>query len=218
MKDFKNLGFGLVLAGTTLVLGSALTFTSNIPSTQAAEITITGKANISKFIGTEFNNEVISFNKPFITESSSGLFEGLVANSIASIYLTSPRPQFTIDSGNGFYIANVVNVPFISFTDGSRFEIDNPFNVIKYSVNNNWEIVSVFEGKYVNYSGEFFRRGIFTINQIKNISGEGNFSLNMTNICCSPTPIPEPTSTGAVTVLGLGTLAFAQKVIRFRKI
>lgn len=215
MKDFKNLGFGLVLAGTTLVLGSALTFSSNIPSTQAAEITITGKANISKFTETASTNEVISFTEPFTTKSSSGMFKGLVAKSIASIYLTTISSPFTIDSETESYMANVLDVPFLSFTDGSSFKIDNPFDVVKYSVSDGFEIFSVFEGKYVNYSGEFFKVGIFTIKKINNTSAEDNFSLTLTNICCSPNPLPEPTST--VAVLGLGALAFVQKIIRFKK-
>lgn len=218
MKDFQNLGLGLILAGTPLVSGFALAVSSNIPSTQAAEITITGKANISKFTETATTSKVVSFTEPFTTKSSSGLFKGLVAYSIANIYLTSLHPSSPIDSDTEFYIAKVFNVPFISFTDDSRFEIDNPFDVTTYLTNNNLEIFSAFEGKYVNYSGGFFRVGIFTINAINNTTSEDNFSLTITNICCSPTPTPEPTSTGAVTVLGFGALAFARKVIRLRKI
>lgn len=204
-----NLSRGLVLAGTTLVLGSALAVSSNIPPTQAAAIIFTGKANISKLAETASTNELISFIGPFQTQSSSGLFENLVANSIANISL------IPLDMSS--YIANAPNVPFISFTDGSRFEIINPFELTKYKDENSFEIFSFFEGKYINNTGEFSRVGSFTINEINNTSGEGNFSLTLTNICCSPTSIPEPTSTGAFMVLGLASLAFSQKIIRIRK-
>ena len=53
--------------------------------------------------------------------------------------------------------------------------------------------------------------------EIKNTSSEDNFSLTLANICCSPTPTPEPTSTGAVTVLGLLALGFSTKIIQSRK-
>ncbi|BAT56331.1 unknown protein [Nostoc sp. NIES-3756] len=211
MKDFMSLSRGLVLAGSTLVLGSALAVSSNISSTQAAAITFTGKANISKFAGTASTNELISFTGPFETQSSSGLFKNLVANSVASISL------IPLDLSLSSYIANAPNVPFISFTDGSRFEITNPFEITKYRNGNSFEISSFFEGKYINDSEELYKVGLFTINEINNTSGEGNFSLTLTNICCSPTPTPESTSTSAFTVFGLASLAFSQKIIRIRK-
>jgi hypothetical protein len=211
MKDFMNLSSGLVLAGTTLFLGSALAVSSDIPSTQAAAITFTGKVNISKFAGTAFTNELISFTGPFKTQSSSGLFKNLGVNSVARISL------MPLDLSLSSYIANAPNVPFISFTDSSRFEITNPFKLTKYIDGNSFEIDSFFEGKYINDIGELNKAGLFTINEINNTSGEGNFSLTLTNICCSPTPTPESTSTVAFTVLGLTSLAFSQKIFRIRK-
>jgi hypothetical protein len=217
MKDFNTLERGIVLVTSAFALGSALAISSNISSTQAAELTMTGKANISNLAETALLNEVISFTEPFKTKSSSGLFQGLVASSIANINLIFLHTSLTTGSETKSYIASVPDVPFISFTDGSRFEIANPFEVTKYSANDNPQIFSVFEGKYINDVGKFFKVGLFKINEIKNTSSEDNFSLTLANICCSPTPTPEPTSTGAVTVLGLLALGFSTKIIQSRK-
>ncbi|MBD2501976.1 hypothetical protein [Anabaena azotica] len=217
MKDFNTLERGIVLVTSAFTLGSALAISSNTSSTQAAELTITGKATISNVTETALTNEVISFTGSFKTKSSSGLFQGLVASSIANINLRFLHKSFTIGSETKSYIARVPDVPFISFTDGSKFEIANPFEVTKYSANDNPQIFSVFEGKYINDVGEFFQVGLFRINYIKNTSSEDNFSLTLANICCSPTPIPEPRSTGAVTVIGLLALGFSTKIISNRK-
>jgi hypothetical protein len=202
MKDFNKLRCELVCLGTALALVPTLAISSNISSTKAAEITITSKVNVSKFSETAPINEVISFTQPFTTKSSSGLFKNLTVNSIANINLTFLYSSLTRDSESRIYIAKVTDIPFISFNDGSRFEIDNPFRVNKYSANNNLELFSTFSGKYINNTSELYKVGLFTINEINNTSSEDNFSLTITNICCTPTPIPETTFTNAVIVFG----------------
>ncbi|MBD2346513.1 PEP-CTERM sorting domain-containing protein [Anabaena subtropica] len=226
MKDFQNIGRGLELATSTLVLGFALAVSSNIPSAPAAVIGIfnsSGTALISNLTVASPLTDVISFTAPFTTNSASGIFNGLSISSISKINVDSPTVLGTIPGIGTLttYTAKASDSQFITFNDGSSFVVENPFAALRTFNSaalggNNVGYSFDMAGNVFNASGSFIRSGILTANEINNPDLErGSFFLTLTGICC--TPIPEPTSTGALAILGLGALAFSQKVVLRRK-
>jgi len=213
MKYFMNLGRGVALASTTLALGSALAISSSISSAQAVSlgaINITGGATISNVTDPSPANDTISFTAPFTTVSSVDVFAGLVASSISTINLTSSGAGTNFLGTTLTPYSSTIPSPFISFTNGSTFVLDEAAiaeriftpslgeNIVGYTF-------PELRGTLFSRTNDFISQGILTANEISESGLDGSFSFTLSAINVRERrDIPEPTATGALVALGVG--------------
>jgi hypothetical protein len=213
MRNFMNLGRGLALASSTLALGSALAISSSISSAQAVSlgsINITGEANISNLTEASPENDTISFTAPFTTVSSEDAFAGLVASSISTINLTSSGAGTNVLGTTLTPYSSTIPAPFISFTNGSAFVLDEaPIAGRSFTPSLGENIVGYtfpeLRGTLLSGTNEFITQGILTANQISGTAVNGSFSFTLSAVGFGePQDVPEPTTTGALVALGIG--------------
>jgi hypothetical protein len=214
MKNFMNLGRGVALASSTLALGSALAISSSISSAQAVSlgsINITGGATISNVTDPSPANDTILFTAPFTTVSSVDAFAGLVAKSISTINLTRSGAGTEVFGTTLTPYLFTTPTPFISFTNGSTFVLDEaPIAGRSFTPSLGEDIVGYtfpeLRGTLLSSTNNFISQGVLTANEISGTGVDGSFSftLSATNISRELRDIPEPTATGALVALGVG--------------
>lgn len=225
MINFKNLGRGVVLASSTLALGSALAISSSISSAQAATlgaINITGAATISNLADESPDNDSVSFSEPFTTVSSDGVLSGLTASSISTINLERTGTGVVNSGTTSTNYSATTSSPFITFTDGSTFVVNSPtFASRDFTSSDDVNIVGYtfpeLQGSFFSSAGEFTSQGVLTANQISGTGVNGSFSFTLSAVDFGQGQIiPEPTTTGALFALGMGAF-FTNSLVKKNK-
>ncbi|MBW4562832.1 MAG: PEP-CTERM sorting domain-containing protein [Mojavia pulchra JT2-VF2] len=208
--NFKTIACGIALTCGAFALSSTL----NVSPAQAVSINgILNVAGSGYFANgpekTPAATDTIKFSTPGtkpivdskVTASSTGFFASYTGQivSISDIDLTlNGTPTTTATGSIANYIGSATN-PFIKFSDGLIFDIQNPLNVIKTSLTSTstksaYGVLPSFTG-YFRKGDSVLGEGLLTVNQIKQ---NGSFSL-------TAEAVPEPlTILGSATALGLG--------------
>ncbi|MBD2201122.1 PEP-CTERM sorting domain-containing protein [Calothrix sp. FACHB-1219] len=210
--NFKTIGVGIALTCGTLAVGSTLA------PAQAASIN--GILNISGsglFVNgpqaTPSATDTIKFDPTDsrVTNSSTGTFAGYKGQNVLisdiALALNSFNPTAT--GSNAKYSGTASNA-FIKFSDGLKFNIKNPFEVDKFSINDTAiGVIKDFTGTFVK-NGSALGKGVFTVNQFEQ---DGSFSMTI-----KATNVPEPlTILGSVTALGMGVALKKKQVQNLAK-
>jgi hypothetical protein len=208
--NFKTIGMGVALTCGSMAVGSAFSVAPAQAATISGTVNITGNAIFKN--GNEYNKntpapgESVKFSSAKVqNDSTTGSFTSYIgqAVTIPQIFLTFiPGSTTTGLFGEKIhqYTADVSTFnPLITFSDGLKFEVQNPFKVIKGSFNDASKTVSagsnLFTGKFINQYDKVVGSGLFTINQQNK---NGTFSMTVS-------AVPEPlTILGSITALGMG--------------
>ncbi|BAY61314.1 hypothetical protein NIES22_13790 [Calothrix brevissima NIES-22] len=229
--NFKTISIGLAATCSTLAVGS----TFGVAPTQAATITgivnITGNAVFKN--GNEYGKdtpkagETITFSEAKVNDkTTTGSFTSYIGQSV-----TIPKILLSFISGStktGSFgetiheytsLASSFN-PFITFSDGLKFEVKDPFKIIKGSFNDPakksvYAGSNSFSGNFIDQNNNVIGSGLFTLQQqkIKKNAPAGSFSMTI-----SAHDVPEPlTILGSVTALGMGVALKKKQVQNLAK-
>lgn len=198
--NFKTIGVGIALTCGTLAVGSTLA------PAQAASIN--GILNISGsglFVNgpeiTPSATDTIKFDPTDsrVTNSSTGTFAGYKGQNVLISDIALALKSFTPigTTGSEAKYSGTASNAFIKFSDGLEFNIDNPFDVTKTSINKTAiGVIQQFTGTFVK-KGSALGDGVITLNQFRK---DGSFSMTL-----DAKDVPEPlTILGSITALGMG--------------
>ncbi|BAY22539.1 hypothetical protein NIES2100_23020 [Calothrix sp. NIES-2100] len=197
--NFKTISIGIALTCGTFAVGSSLA------PAQAASIN--GILNISgagSFVNgpekTPLANDTIKFDPTDskVTNSSTGTFASYIGQNVIISDIALALKSFTSTStGSEANYSGTASNAFLKFSDGLVFNVNNPFDVTKKSINKTAiGVIEQFTGTFVK-NGSVKGDGVITLNQFRK---NGSFSMTL-----DAQEVPEPlTILGSITALGMG--------------
>jgi hypothetical protein len=204
MMNFnKYIGGGASLAISALILSATLSAAPAQAFSLNGSIKLSGTATLAKPNQVSPATDTIKFLTSLVDNTTTGSFASLIGTSavISDVNLIKAGPSVPL--GPSFsatpYTATTVN-PFIQFQNGLKFDINNPFNVLRAS-GGGFKVAASqgFSGIFYG-NGVALGNGIFTVNVLNT---QGSYSATIA-------AVPEP-----LTIFGssmaLGFAAFLKR-------